>query len=110
MECSNCLTKMDKKYITVCQQCLIDIEESKNYETAELVITKNKLNSCRQGKINLRDIIRRNNTLITNLRGQVKEVKDILRSLLSLCELEDEHGRLVIKENVKKLAREILDK
>jgi len=60
MKCSNCL---QKGKITVCQQCLIDIENSKDYEEQE-----NK---------KLRKKLQRKNNKIKDLKQRIKDVIDI---------------------------------
>lgn len=59
MKCSNCLTDIDKKYITVCQQCLDDIESNGETEIADL-----------------KDKIKRRNKQIKNLKRKIEDLLD----------------------------------
>ena len=40
----------------------------------------------------------------------IKELLEALKNLLDLCNLEDEHGRLVIKESAKNTAKQAIAK
>ncbi len=66
MKCSNCLTDMERKHLTVCQDCLKDIEDDKDYFEKQLAKVKD------QGR-------RRN--------AQIKDLKEKLTKALTLLTL-----------------------
>lgn len=47
--------------------------------------------------------------IVADLLKRVDELKETLRILLSLCNLEDEHGGLVIKTTAKIAAQKLLE-